>query len=172
MKDLTDIEFSAGLEQAKPRKEKEPKKRKSKAIVPPVPAVPITTCSISSAPNTSTSTSTVILSPIAVFGNTQTSSIDGPSGCITVTTNVSTARKKAPRSGGIRGAADSRAVQAAALNRTLDCLNKDTVLASAKGKFHPDRQLSLHHRRLRLDCFDFEMSTEMNEWGFKNANLC
>lgn len=136
MNESTDVAFSAGLEQAKPRKEKEPKKRKSKAIVPPVPAVPITTCSTSAAPNTSTSTSAVTHSPTVVFGVTQTSPCDVTNSCITVTASVVPARKKVPRGGGVRGAADSRAVQAAALNRTLDCLNKDTVLASAKGKLY------------------------------------
>jgi hypothetical protein len=153
---------SAGAQQPpKLRKEKDPKKRKSKqASIPPVQSPGLTVDRPASAgSNKAAASAAAVISATSlamanVFtvegGDLVTTSGPSPSdstgfssgtgASIGVSTGIATAtnrntRIKIARSTiGIRGFTESRAVQAAALSRALDCL-KSTGLGPSKGEF-------------------------------------
>lgn len=145
------------------RKEKDPKKRKSnKASVPPVhspvlgadrPASADSNKGVASSAALISAASTAVANVCTVEGGNllattgpcpsdaaglsggNGSSAVGCSAGMTTTSGLNT-RTKLPRSSsGIRGVTESRAVQAAALSRALDCL-KGTGLSPSKGNLY------------------------------------
>lgn len=150
------LSASAGVEQQpKPRKEKDQKKRKSnKMSVPPVqspstgadrPESADSNKGTASAAALITASSTAVANVCTVEGGNLTTTAgtcssettsNTPSGVGNVTSSSSlNTRSKLPRaSSGIRSVTESRAVQAAALSRALDCL-KGNGLTPGKGGF-------------------------------------